>query len=389
MRRAIRTIFRKELVDHVRDRRSLGSAFLFPLISPLIFAVTFTLIASWESSAKPLEIAVVGRDRAPSLVQFLERSGAELSEAPKDYEQKIKDGDLEVVLVIPAEFGKDFAAGKPATVQVVQDGSNDRARKAVMRTEHLLRGYGQEIGALRLLARGVSPELAQAVKPDDVDLATKQQQGATLLNMIPLFLLMGAFIAGMHVAIDAMAGERERGSLEPLLVNPVRAQAVVLGKWLATVIAGCAGVAVMLAGFVIAVRSVRLEQLGMKVSFGLPEVLELFAVMVPLVFFTSALQMLVATFARSFREAQTYVSLVMIVPVLPGLFLSLSPVKPQDWMFWVPALGQQLLMTDVMRGDPTHALVWIGATVGACLVGAACLAITSRLLVQEKIVFGR
>lgn len=389
MRRLVGVIFRKELVDHLRDRRSLSSALLFPLISPLIFAVSFSMVASWESSDKPLEVPVAGRERAPSLIAFMERAGAHIRAAPADYERRIREGELEVTLVIPPEFAKDFSAGKPATVQVVQDTSNNRSRKTVVRTENLVRAYGKQIGALRLLARGVSPELAQPLKPDDVDVATKQQQAATLLNMIPVFLLMGAFIAGMHVAIDAMAGERERGSLEPLLVNPVTPAAVVLGKWLATVSAGCAGVAVMLVGFLAAVRAIPLEQLGMRVSFGASEVARLVAIMIPLVFLTSAVQLLVATFARSFREAQTYVSLVMFIPVLPGLFLSISPVKPQAWMSWVPALGQQVLMTDVMRGDPTALLSWLGAAGGTLVLTALVLAASARLLVQERIVFGR
>jgi len=389
MMRLIRVVFGKELRDHSRDRRSLLSALLFPLIGPLTIAMVMTLLASWESTSRPLEISVVGQDRAPNLAAFLLRNGAHLSSAPADYESKIKSGDLDVVLVVPEDFGKDFLAGRPATVQIVEDGSNNRTRRAVERTKNLLRIYGHEIGAMRLLARGVDPELAVAISPDEVDLSTKQQQAASLLNMIPIFLLMGAFIGGMHVAIDAMAGERERGSLEPLLVNPVPPSAVVLGKWLATTVSALVGVLVMLAGTAAAVHRAPLEELGLKVTFGMHEVWLLLVVTVPLLLFTSALQMLVATFARSFKEAQTYVTLVMFVPILPGMFLSLSPIKPKPWMHAVPTLSQDLLMTDVMRGDPVTTLSLVFAGIGAALVAALCLVITARLLVQEKIVFGR
>ena len=389
MMRLIRVVFGKELRDHSRDRRSLLSALLFPLIGPLTIAMVMTLLASWESTSRPLEISVVGQDRAPNLAAFLLRNGAHLSSAPADYESKIKSGDLDVVLVVPEDFGKDFLAGRSATVQIVEDGSNNRTRRAVERTKNLLRIYGHEIGAMRLLARGVDPELAVAVSPDEVDLSTKQQQAASLLNMIPIFLLMGAFIGGMHVAIDAMAGERERGSLEPLLVNPVPPSAVVLGKWLATTVSALVGVLVMLAGTAAAVHRAPLEELGLKVTFGMHEVWLLLVVTVPLLLFTSALQMLVATFARSFKEAQTYVTLVMFVPILPGMFLSLSPIKPKPWMHAVPTLSQDLLMTDVMRGDPVTTLSLVFAGIGAALVAALCLVITARLLVQEKIVFGR
>ncbi|MBS2030329.1 MAG: ABC transporter permease [Deltaproteobacteria bacterium] len=389
MMRLVRIIFGKEVRDHARDRRSLVSALAFPLIGPLTIAMVMTLLASWESTSRPLEIAMVGQDRAPNLAAFLLRSGAHLSTAPADYEAKVKSGELDVVLVVPEDFGKDFLAGRPATVQVVEDGSNNRTRRSIERTKSLLRLYGHEIGAMRLLARGVDPELAVAISPDEVDLSTKQQQAATLLNMIPIFLLMGAFIGGMHVAIDAMAGERERGSLEPLLVNPVPPSAVVLGKWMATTVYALVGVLVMLAGTAAAVHRAPLEELGLKVTFGMHEEMLLLAVTAPLLLFTSALQMLVATFARSFKEAQTYVTLVVFVPMLPGMFLSLSPIKPQAWMHAVPTLSQDLLMTDVMRGDPVSSVALIVAALSACVAAAICLVITSRLLVQEKIVFGR
>jgi sodium transport system permease protein len=389
MMRLASVVYGKELRDNARDRRSLLSALAFPLIGPVTLAAMLSLLASWEGSSRPLFVSVVGKDRAPNLVAFLQRAGAHVADAPGDYESLIKSGDLDVALVIPEDFAKSFSAGKTAAVQVVSDGSSNRARRSVVRVQELLRGYGREIGALRLLARGVSPELAQPVKVEDVDLATKQQQAATLLNMIPVFLLMGAFLGGMHVAIDAMAGERERGSLEPLLVNPVPPAALVVGKWLATMTAALAGVVTMLAAMALAVGRAPLEELGLRASFGPREVLLMFASVGPLLLLTSALQMLVATFARSFKEAQTYVTLVMFVPVAPGMFLSLSPIKPAGWMYAVPTLGQQLLMTDVMRGDPTSVIHLVVAALGAAIAAAICLAVTSRLLVQERIVFGR
>jgi len=387
--RLIGVIFGKELRDHLRDRRSLMSALMFPLLGPATVVLTLGMLASWQSHDRPLEIAVVGRANAPSLVAFLERAGAQLTDAPADYEAQVRADTLEVVLVIPPDYPRDFRSGRPASVQLVEDGSNNRAQSSVARARRLLQGYARQIGALRLVARGVSPELASAVQVDDVDLATKQQQAAALLNMIPVFLLMAAFLGGMHVAIDSMAGERERGSLEPLMVNPVPPLAVVLGKWLATVVAAAVAVVLMIFGMQLAVAHVPLEELGLRVSFGGHEIGLLLAALLPLALFTAALQLLVATFARSFKEAQTYVTLVMFVPVLPGIFLSLSPLDPRPWMNWVPTLGQQLLMTAAIRGDAASVLGYLAAAAGTLVATAICVAVTARLLVQEKIVFGR
>jgi sodium transport system permease protein len=240
MRRLISTVFRKEMKDHLRDRRSVVSALAGPLIGPLISAVMFTLMASWFSEGKPLEVPVIGREHAPSLIAFLQRHGATLTEAPVDYESLIQAGKLDAVLIIPPGYGKDFTSGHTAAIQLVVDNSRNQARATIRRVRNLLEGYSGLLASQRLWARGVSPELAMPVRVDEVDLSTPERMAANALQMIPLFVVFAAFMGGMNVAIDAMAGERERGSLEPLLINPVHRGAVVVGKWLTTVVLACA-----------------------------------------------------------------------------------------------------------------------------------------------------
>jgi sodium transport system permease protein len=245
------------------------------------------------------------------------------------------------------------------------------------------------LGMQRLLARGVAPELAQPVQIEEVDLATPERLAASILNMIPIFLVMACFIGGLNVAIDTMAGERERGSLEPLLLNPVQRGTLVVGKWLATTMFSCTTVVVVSVAFVLVAKRVPLQDLGVKVSLEPSTAVAMIGAMLPMALLASSAQMLVATFARSYKEAQTYLQLLMMLPTLPGMVLALSPIQSKVWMYGIPVLGQQLLVSELMRGEVLGTLPFVLGTVSCLALAAVCLSLISRLLSDERIVFGR
>ena len=382
-------IFRKELKDHLRDRRSILSGLIMPVLGPLILLLMFTLMASWKREDRPLVVPVAGAQNAPNLIAFLQRAGAIVETAPADYEEQVRDGKLDLALSVPDDYGKEFEVGRSAPVQLVADSSRNKSRPQVFRARRLLEVYVRRMSALRMIARGISPTLVAPLDLADVDLATPEKTAANVLSMIPLFLLMAVFVSGLHLAIDATAGERERGSLEALLVNPVSREAVVLGKWLAVVAATMAAVLISLFGFQLAIARVPLQDLGVKFHLGLPEALGLLAACLPLCLFAAALQMTLALFARTFKEAQTYLSMLMLVPIVPATFLSLQPIKSTLWAMVVPVLGQSLLMSDVLRGEraPFAWFALAALSTGAC--ATALLLWAARLLRSEKIVFGR
>jgi sodium transport system permease protein len=382
-------IFRKEMKDHLRDRRSILSGLLMPILGPITFLAMFSLIASWVREDRPLTVPVVGAQNAPNLIAFLQRHGAILETAPPDFEAQVRDGKLDFALSVPEDYGKEFEAGRSAPLQLIEDSSRNKSRPQVMRLRRLLEGYVRRTSALRMIARGVSPMLVAPLDLTDVDLATPEKTAASVLSMLPLFLLMSVFVGGLHLAIDCTAGERERGSLEPLLVNPVSRGAVVTGKWLAVIAAAAAAVLISLAGFAVAVRRVPLQDLGVKFHLGAPEALGLLAACLPLAMFAAALQMTLAFFARTFKEAQTYLSMLMLIPIVPATFLSLQPIKSTFAAMAVPVLGQTLLMSDVLRGEPIP-LTWFATAAGSSIAcSALLLAWAARLLRSEKIVFGR
>jgi sodium transport system permease protein len=230
------TVTRKELVDTLRDRRTMMVTLLTSIAAgPLFLILILNMAANQAERGRELKLPVIGAAHAPALIAFLERQQVVIQSAPEDYEAKIRNGDLDVALVIDPTFAADVAAGKPATVRLVYDRSRDRARASIDAAEVALRTYNRQWGTQRMVLRGVAPQVALPLEIEGVDLATPQQSGALILFLVAYYGLFAALMGGMAVALDATAGERERGSLEPLLATPLVPLQVVVGKWLAIV----------------------------------------------------------------------------------------------------------------------------------------------------------
>ncbi len=386
--RHIRTVFAKELTDGLRDRRSLLSALVFPLIGPVLVVLMFRFIAEREARDQPVPLPVVGAEYAPGLVDYLAHHDVEVLPAPDDPETVVKTGEAPAVLVIGDDYAQRFREARPAPLELMVDNSRQEGRSKIRRARRAIEAYGAEIGSLRLLVRGVDPALARPVAVVEVDLATPQQLAANLLAMIPMFVMMAAFIGGMYVATDSTAGERERGSLEPLLGNPVDRTSLAMGKWLATCVLACASQVLTLLTAGIALSQSPLEDLGIDLEFSPAMVLQMSAIMLPVALLAGAAQLLIATFARSFREAQTYLSVLTLAPALPGTMLMVAPMDSTWWSKLVPVLGQQIGMMDIVRGEPVPAVDFVVSAVVAIAISLVCVRVTAWLLGRERIVFG-
>ena len=381
------TVFRKELADSWRDRRSLTSALTFSLFGPLFTALALSLVLKPDD--RTVELAVAGADRAPSLVRFLEQNDVEVRPAPADPRAAVRQRDLELALVIPESYAADFRQSQPARVELVYDASRTRRRAAVRRVQTLLESYGRQVANVRLIARGVSPQVAQPVQVDRVDLSTAASRAAFAMASLPIFLLMAAFVGGMNVAIDTTAGERERGSLESLLVHPVPRGALATGKWMSATAFNLLGVVLTLGLMVAVLRSDRMQRLDVPAGMGTREALMVLAVLVPLALLAPALQMLISIFSRSFKEAQTYLSLLLLVPMLPGFVLTLGQTETRPWMDALPLLGQQILVLKILRGEATDPLMHVLLAAVTLAATAVSIAVIARLLHNERIVLGR
>lgn len=383
-------VLRKELVDGIRDRRSVMSALIPPLMWPLMIVLMLNFIAEKRRQADDIELPIVGARHAETLVDWLKQQrGVEVVDGPEDPYTAVRDGDVKFVIVIPEDYNELFAQSKAVEVELVIDRSDDDAGVFVRRARRLLSSYSGQIGMLRLVARGVSPAVAAPIRIDEVDVSSAQQRAAMVMAFLPMFLVLATFVGGMNIAIDTTAGERERGSLEPLLVNPAPRKSIVAGKWLASVVFAWVSVLLTFVLLQQAMERAPLESLGMRFQLDAGDVGALLAAVIPLAFLASGLQVLVASFARSYKEAQTYVSFLIFVPMLPAFVMMFSPIDPQPWLAMIPLLGQHLLITEAMRGETGSLLVSLGAGVTVTLSGLACVAVTTRLFQREKIIFGR
>jgi len=389
--RAAAVVFRKELRDALRDRRTWIVVLLSSLLAgPLSLLLIASFVSSAEESAARREVVIANAAAAPTLVNFLQRNGATIREAPADFREQLRSGHLQnAVVVIPDDFGPRLAAGETIRLDVVFDGTANRAQTAVRTTMALLQGFNGELGTQRLLARGVSPQVLKPLQIEEVNLAGSRARGAQLLFLVPWLALVGAVVGAISVAIDVTAGERERGSLEPLLMNPVSTGSLVLGKWAVAATCSAAVVLLTLAGFTAAMQFVRSENLAALMQFGLPEVALFILLLLPFSAMVGSLNMLAATYGRSHKEAQTYASyitmLVNFVPILP-LFLT---IRDAPWQLFVPALGQQTVLMRALRGEVVSTTDIVLPSAIALAFTAAALLVQARLLRDERIVFSR
>jgi len=387
----IRIIFYKEVRDNLRDRRTLAGALAYPLLGPVLLALVYIMVGHTSSmeAEKLLSLPVVGAENAPALVQFLKQNGAEIKPPPEDPEAAVQAGDHEIVLIIPETYGKEFSAGRSASVQLVIDDSRSSSQPSISRARRMLHAYSSQIGTLRLLARGVHPSVTSALAIEEVDMATPQSQAAGLMNMMPYFIVFSLFIGGMYLAIDTTVGERERGSLEPLLINPAARSELILGKLSATLVFTVVAIVETLVGFYVMLNFVPTEALGVKISLDYGILWILFLICIPMMLLASSLQMIVATLTKGFREALNYLSFMMIIPALPGLFLVFMPVKEKLWMMLIPIFGQQLLINQAMRGDVLNWIHLFASAAMTIVVGVLLTFVAIRMYERERVLFGR
>jgi sodium transport system permease protein len=382
--RALLTVFAKEFLENLRDRRTLISALLFgPLFGPLLFGamVSRMLNQSVAESDEPLRLTVSGQDHAPGLVRFLESQGTQLTFATLTESAArgaVRRGSAQVVLILPADYASRFTAAMPAPVLLVADSADSQTRKSADRARLLLGAYGSGIAQLRLQIRGVSPLLAMPVAINEIDVATPTGRAVVVLGFMTYFVLFAVLMGGLYLAIDSTAGERERGSLEALLSLPVARSSLVGGKILATCAYMSLSLAISLTAFVCVFRFVPLERLGMSANLGVRTGLEFFAICLPFVPLGAALMTFVASFTRTYREAQTYLTSVLLVPTLPIAFASIYSLKTKSSLMFVPSLSQHLLMTSVLKDEPISVVDVIASAGSSVLLALVLIVLTAR-----------
>lgn len=373
-------VFRKEIVDSMRDRKTLMMIFLTAvLIGPVMLVAMSFVVSQQEEKAERREVWVAGLEHAPELHNYLLRQGMKVNPAPSDFESQLRDSRLgESVIWVAEDDQEKQSTGQSPELRVVFDSANRQSTVLVGRNVALLEGFNREQGLLELSTRGVAPAVLQPFRIQERNLASAQSRSSQLTAMVPWMVMMAVLFGGLTVALDTTAGERERASLEPLLTNPISVFSLVLGKWLATAVVAMSIAAISVSSFFPARMLIQSESLQAMFRFGSSEAILFLLMLLPLAAAVAAVLMLVAIHGRSYKEAQSRSTVALLAFQLAPMIAIMDFSGERPWHLLVPSLAQQTVMLRVLRGEELlwqHLLVPTGISLALTTV---CLVVLAR-----------
>jgi len=383
---ALITVWAKELTDLFRDRRTMMVSLLMgPLLMPALILGIGKLASDRVTTQleKPLEVPVIGATNAPNLVAWLEGQNIVVKPAPVDADEAIRSQREDVILRIGEKFGEQWRGSMPATVEILHDSSREDAQIPVERLRNLLANYDRGVGALRLVARGISPTVSRPLRISDRDLATPEARRGQALAFLPYLLILTSFLGGAYLVIDSTAGERERNSLEPLLATPAKRAVIMSGKILAACTFGLISLVLTLAMFKLSFQFA--PSLGIKLDVSFWALARILLVLLPIVLIGTCLLTLIAAGAKSVKEAQSYMSVLMLVPMLPTIILMVNPVKNQLWMMTVPFLAQNQMILKLVRSETISGAEWGAYLLAGFGAGVVLWWLASRRYLDERL----
>ncbi|WP_440055805.1 ABC transporter permease [Pseudoalteromonas sp. T1lg65] len=374
---SILVLFKKEVLDASRDKRSVMAGLYYCIGAPILMCLLFTVMFKQMASPDSLEITITNADNAPNLVKFLN---------VKDIKHGNSDETKDIELLISEDYQKNMAEGRSATITLIADKSEQKLRISIERLEGALRQYNSEVAALRLVTRGIDPSLTQAIDLQVHDQATPTSKGGFALGIATLSIIIALFYAAMNLAIDTSAGERERNSLSLLLSHPISTSHIVLAKVGAIAGFSIFGLVLTVIVSMFSYDMVPWEMVGFTVTIG-PKFI-IFAVLIglPIALMSASLLVFISFLAKSFKEAQSYVAMALFLPVMLSMATTYD-IAPEV-MQWLPIAAQQNAMIEVLKGNEIPLVpVLLASSITLGIFGILTY-LTSKMLKSEKVVFG-
>lgn len=384
------TVLFKEVTDNLRDRRTLTTLGVSLLITPIMlfgflwFAEKTIKEETDLVDSKAIELPVVNAEAAPNLMAHLAQQNISVIDAPENPEAAIKDGKYRVILEITDDYADNFTQAKSAPVVLFHDSSlSGVASVSYHQVKGALQNYGGLIGQMRLQARGINPQITNAVMVNVIDVANPEAKNAEILSMLPYLIIFFIMIGGTYLAIDTTAGEREKGSLEPLLCQPLDRKYILLGKLAATFIFSAATLLLMLIGLAVSFAYLPIDILTITIT---PyKIAYIFIACLPFVCVSSAMLILLASFTKSYKEAQSYLGMVMMVPTLPLILIGLLSPQPELSNMWVPSLSQGLIIIETLKGEFIDNSLVALSIITSLLVAAVLTFIAVKFYQRENV----
>ncbi|MCE9557369.1 MAG: ABC transporter permease [Armatimonadetes bacterium] len=398
-------VFKKEFREMMRDRRVVFGAFVMPFVVVFMMIQLFGFIgSSIQKTVKKQEIFVVKPAAPNSLysdLQMVSKSidpkvtgGAEFKiteiESVAAGRKLIEDGKAKYVLSFPADFDAKVTVGK-ATVDAYYDSGTETSGIALSTFDKIVDAKNKEMLKLKLATASISADQMEPIKVERKDIAKKEGlSGSMLVGLLPYLMIVFAFVGGMSVVSDLVAGEKERGTLETLLISPVTRRDIALGKFFSlSVVSFLSAISMVLSLVVIGASGMAAGKMLFPEGSGLnlSMVLTLLGVLLPLVFFFSGMMLAISAFAKNMREAQTYLGIANFVVITPAVFsqvLGFTDLSQAIWIKFVPVLNTALVIRGALLGKPDMQLM--GITVFTSLVLAAIgFGLVLKMFTREQI----
>ena len=393
MKSKLLIVFRKELRETLREKRTVGLLVMFTLLYPILIGLMLHQLIdkSTKTEREGVELAVIGGARAPTLMAQLGEKNITVKATEPMTEDAIgellRTKKVAAVLRLPDDYAENYYAMRPARLEVWYDSAMESGPQR-RELEDVLEAYGANVASARLLAHGVSPAALTPIQVQRYDTGTNASRSAVIIGGIIGILFFPAFMLSMSAAVDSTAGERERRSLEVLMAQPAHTWELVGGKWLAASILGIVGVTMELVLGHLILKWLPLEEIGMSWSLGWGDLALVCLVTVPLSLLAGALYVALAMNAKTFKEAQTVLSIVLIVPLIPGMVLSFLDLKTADWMYLVPMVSNQTLVKELSKGGDIGSMPFLMTFLCALLPALAVVAFASWRMKSERYVLG-
>ncbi len=389
----IYTVFKKEIIDSIRDKRTLWTAVLMPIFlmpAILVGSMKFQEYQVKKTEAKPALVAVLPADAAPSLVDFLNSQPKFEVKAVANVAASIDDGTINIALEVPKNFEAQLQAGQPVKVTVQQKSSNIDSSTALSKVQAALGLFNQQRAAVILQQQGIDPQSLAAIVPTLVDIATPEERGGFIAGLLlPMFIVLFAIVGGMYIAIDVSAGEKERKTLEALVLAPVSRLKLVMGKYFAVAATASASIILSLTSLTVAFQmfppSFGTEAVTINLTPPTLAIMLVIGVILSVMF--AGLLLSVAIFAKSYKEAVNYISPFYLLAILPvAIFAQIPGLKPTLVMFLIPGVNATFVMKDALVG--TYDLMKIFVTLGSLLVYATIAILAAgKIFSKESILF--
>ncbi len=393
--RKVKIIYFKEMLETLRDRRTLISTILVPIIlfPVLMFGMsTVVVVMMKKTQAEATRVAVVGEKYAGSFIADLFQGDDFEKAEVEDFRLALKQKEIHATLEFPSDFEQNIGLGENSQATIYYDGAEIRSSIAESKLREKLQEYQDSLVTGRLRDRNIEESILHPVKIEAENLASKEKMGGFMLGMfLPYMVVILAMVGAMYPAIDLTAGEKERGTLETILVTPVSRLDIATGKFLTVMTASVTTI-------VLATASMSLSAglgLGQMRQFGVQEVsfamsplsvALLFLLMLPLAALFSSALLSVSLLAKSYKEAQSYISPLMFLVILPAMINFIPGVELNWALAFVPIVNVSLASREVLLGTFNWGLIGL-IFLSTIIYASFSIFVTKRLFEKEGVLF--